>query len=343
MTTSGKKNKNLPISEINLQRIHDAYFDAVTDDSFYPAVYIIEPTNFCNFSCIMCPNSKYRSKSLGKMKMRLFKKIVDEIAPYAKAIMLYWVGEPLLHPKLPEMIRYIKVRSEARVIISTNASLLKGQLARDLINSGMDEIIIGMDGDSPETFEHIRVGGKFEEIVRNTENFLELVGNKNKPTVVIQFLEMKANSKETKAFWDHWSKFNCYPLITWIDTWAGQMAELKLTAQQLSPYEDALRKPCADLWYKMTINWQGQVTLCCHDWNASTILGSLWDQSVMEIWHSSYLKYLRNEHQKGNFSVHNLCKDCFEWSTVEDEIAHWKAPHIGYSYDPKLRESEEQR
>src|SRR3954464_15954602 len=102
-------------------------------DMIIPPIYVIEPTNSCNVDCIMCPNRHY--KEHGTMSFDLFVAIIDQISPYAKVIMLYFVGEPLLHPRIVDMIRYCKAHTSARIVLSTNAMLLDGLLAEQIIES----------------------------------------------------------------------------------------------------------------------------------------------------------------------------------------------------------------
>jgi len=322
----------------NLDRVDRAYWLGTSEEIYYPPVFVIEPTSVCNYACIMCPNPKYGPDVLGHMDFALFQRIVDEISPYALAVMLYWVGEPLLHRELPRMIRYLKDWSRARVIISTNASRLRGRLAEEILDSGLDELIVGIDGDSDTSFEQIRIRGRFGEVVNNVEDFLRLKGNAPRPVVVVQFLEMESNSHEVRAFLERWQQYDCVPLVTWIDTWSGHMPELRQLAKQLSPYNSKDREACADLWFKMVVNWRGQVVLCCHDWAATQVLGDLNSQTVGSIWNSQALDERRQMHRGRQFRGLNLCDSCVEWSTVDDERAHWESPHIGYSFDPSLRE-----
>jgi len=99
------------------------------------------------------------------MKWDLFCKIIDEIAPYAKIIKLHWVGEPLIHPMIVDMIRYAKATTDAQLFMSTNALLLGNALAEEIRISGLDKIIFSLDGNSSKTYERIRVGGNFQKVV----------------------------------------------------------------------------------------------------------------------------------------------------------------------------------
>ena len=138
-------------SDTNLRILDSTYGKDPSSEVFFPAIYFIEPTNACNLSCIMCPNSRLSNNECF-MDFNLFKKIIDEIKYVAKVIRLNYRGEPLLHPKIIEMIRYCKENTFARISLSTNGTLLNTKLSEKLIRIGIDEIIFSLDSNSPETY-----------------------------------------------------------------------------------------------------------------------------------------------------------------------------------------------
>ena len=121
-----------------------------------PSFYVIEPTNRCNLKCSICPNSIGYPLKRGYMEWDLFVKIINQIKNVAQIIQLYWMGEPLLHTRLIDMIKYIKKNTCAKVIISTNGNLLNKKIANLLIDSGIDKIIISCDAaESQEVYSQI--------------------------------------------------------------------------------------------------------------------------------------------------------------------------------------------
>ena len=94
--------------------------------------------------------------------------IIDEIAPWAEAVVLHSWGEPLLHKRIIDMIRYAKER-DVWVETSTNAMLLDEEAARKIIDAGLDRIYLSMDGLTKETYEKVRVKGQYERVLGNIE------------------------------------------------------------------------------------------------------------------------------------------------------------------------------
>src|SRR3972149_2715786 len=135
-------------------------------DYNFPRLIIIEVTANCNLSCIMCPQ-KSMDKPRREMEFPLWKRIIDEIVERDPNVEVWpaIMGEPLLlGDKLIRMIRYAKDRGIRRVILNSNATLMNADLSEKLIESGVDQIIFGIDGVTPEVYEKIRVGGNLKQV-----------------------------------------------------------------------------------------------------------------------------------------------------------------------------------
>lgn len=281
-----------------------------------PPFYIIEPTNHCNYKCSMCPNHLYKKSELGVMDFSLFKKIIDEISSHAIYIQLYWMGEPLLNNEIYNMIKYIKSVSNAKVILSTNGSLLTPHAVELLSECKLDTIIISLDSlDSQEIYAKIRCGGNLEKVISNTEFLLQYTKSIN---VILQMLCFKENHLEREKLLNRFKSFNYIPRFSWLDTWAGTFPEIANMADKISPLQHKERMPCSDLWYKATIHWDGSLALCCHDWNWQFELGNINDKTLYSLWNSKILQELRYLHTQRDFEQISLCKNCIEWAIVEE-------------------------
>jgi radical SAM protein with 4Fe4S-binding SPASM domain len=308
--------------QANLAAVVKAYGSLDSRTSISPSIFVIEPTNVCNFKCIMCPSDRISHK--GFMELSVFERIVAKIRPSAKTVLLYLAGESLLHPNIIEMIRLLKDRTEAYVILSTNGSMLGEEMSRELVESGLDELIVGVDGFTPETYASIRIGGDLENLKGNISGFLRARGPRPRPRVVVQFIRMRENEQEVQGFFDEWSQKGCDVSVNWLDTWAGQMRSLVSQVAFHNPANQFDRTPCADLWYKMAINWEGKVVLCCHDFSALGVIGDLTRQSVSEVWNGDAVQQLRRAHAKRDYQRTSLCRGCREWSTDQDEFAYFE-------------------
>ena len=140
----------------------------------FPDRVYVESTNVCNLDCIMCPTGLHiDTRPKGYMEWDLYTPIIDEIAPFAEAVVLHSWGEPLLHKRIIDMIQYAKDR-DLWVETSTNAMRLTEEVSRQLLDAGLDRIYLSMDGLTKETYEKVRVKGKFEGVLGNIERFLDL-------------------------------------------------------------------------------------------------------------------------------------------------------------------------
>ena len=250
------------------------------------------------------------------MSMELFERIINQIATNAKVIQMYWMGEPLLNPNIYKMVHYCKQHTNAKIIISTNGSLLSKEAVFQLSQNGLDEIIVSVDAcNSQKIYSAIRINGNIDVLNKNIEILLQ---NKGKMHVVLQFIDMFINRSEKKAFIEKWRGTGCDTSISCLYTWANQIPSLQLASDNLSPVRNKKRIPCADLWNKMTINHDGIVSVCCFDWNHTHILGNCETESLFDIWNGQAINMIRSKHEKGLYSQIALCRGCDAWAEPDE-------------------------
>lgn len=304
----------------NLENVIYSYRSGILDKSIFPAIYVIEPTNICNLNCIMCPNDNIKSK--GFMDFNLFRSIINQIKTTAKVILLYNTGEPLLHSKIIDMVKYCKEKTDAKIILSSNATLLNKDISKKLIESKLDEIILCLDGNSPETYEKIRIGADYYAVLENILDFIKLADESNKPKVIIQLIKMNINEHEIGEFKNKWSKLNCEVSISNLDNWAHQLPII-INKSEITSSAAISREPCADLWFKMAINHSGEVTICCYDYNKKIRIGSLKDHTIEELWNNNKIKQFRKLHFENKYLDIDFCRNCNKWSKEIDEFAYF--------------------
>lgn len=281
-----------------------------------PDYYIIEITSRCNFNCTICPHSFMPLSSLGDMSLSLFERILDQIATSAKVIQLYWMGEPLLNPNVFQMVNLCKIKTNAKVIISTNGSMLTEQSISSLVKNGLDEIVVSVDAcDSQKIYSEIRTNGNIKLLNSNIELLLK---NKGSMHVVLQFIDLFVNKEEREAFANKWKNADCDISFSCLYTWANQLPSLRLASDHLSPVQYKKRIPCEDLWNKMTINHAGLISICCFDWRLSNIIGNCTKDSLIDIWNGDIINKLRVLHKKGDFQKILLCKGCEAWAEPDE-------------------------
>ena len=152
-----------------------------------------EPTTKCNLRCPLCESSLWGRRGMD-MQFSDFKKIIDQF-PFLVTLLLQGIGEPLLAKNFFKMIEYCK---QKRIIvgITTNGTLIDEQMAKKLVDYEIDYMIISIDGATAETFERIKVGAKFEQVIGNTINLVKARGNRKKPMILFHFTGTNDNIHE---------------------------------------------------------------------------------------------------------------------------------------------------
>lgn len=255
----------------------------------FPRVVAAENTNICNARCVMCPYTKMRRRQ-GFMDMALYRKIVDECATYRNVeIRLTGFGEPLLDKKLIERITYAKQKGIEKVQLTTNASLLHREIARAIVNSGLDEIMFSVDGYDKESYERIRVGLSFDRVYENLKLFRQLRGGHKRPKTIASIICFKEYSGHMKEMIRLWGVCADHLFIKPPEDWAGEVAGLKGKA-----LGENIHFPCPYLWTQFLITWDGIAGLCCRDFcNIRISIGDVTRESIYDIWHGATLRKLR--------------------------------------------------
>jgi MoaA/NifB/PqqE/SkfB family radical SAM enzyme len=264
----------------------------------------------------MCPTGLHiDTRPKGYIEWDLYTSIIDEIGPWAEAVVLHSWGEPLLHKRIIDMIEYAKAR-DVLVETSTNAMLLTEEIARKILDSGLDRIYLSMDGLTKDTYEKVRVGGNFERVLGNIERFLELKHELGSPIEAdIQIVRLSETDAEVEEFVRRWRASRADLInIKELDTWGGQIDDVNaLAVEESDESVNADRKPCPNLWYHAHIHWDGVLVSCSRDYDAITPLGNVKNGGVLKTWHGARMRMMRQWHATGNFCAHQ-CVDCTEWA-----------------------------
>jgi len=292
------------------------------ENKILPKFFVIETSSFCNLQCSICPHKNMSETRKGIMSIELFEKIIKNIKEYAEGIQLYWMGEPFLNKKLIHMIKFAKKLTSAKLIVSTNGLMLNEKLIEEVVNSGLDELIISVDATRENTYQKIRVGGNLKILESNIIKVLEYKKKMNsKIKINLQFIKMHLNNDEISEFKKKWEKYDCEISYSCLYSWSNQMPMLNSMSNYLSPVSNTERRPCLDLWNKMCIRFDGLVSLCCFDYNNTVCLGDLAVESVEEIWNNEKITKIRNEHTTGIYK--RICLLCDSWA-IEEEYENLK-------------------
>lgn len=276
----------------------------------------IELTNRCNLTCPKCPRSNM-GRPQGDMSIELFKRVIDSSFPYIYFSWLHLFGEPLLNSDVINVISYASGKNVA-CGISTNATALNEVLAKKLCRSGLDTIIFSIDATTRKTYKKIRPGGNFDEVVENTERFLNLPERKNIKHTIIQMIRMKINQHEVDDFIKKWKGSDRSVHIKEETSWAGYFKN-KRQSDSIQPF------PCRKLWDRLTVDWQGNVSICCRDFKMKVNLGNIETKQLSKIWNSNKMIALRKSLIKNDLENVPLCKNCDEWIFSNNQYKNYES------------------
>lgn len=295
------------------------YFNKKTYLNGYPVEVTIELTNWCNLDCIFCPHAKMKRQP-GFMDLFLFKKIIDDISGFVESVDLDLIGESVMHPGISEMIRYCK-KAGIKTTLNSNMSNVNKGLAKLLVDSGLDMLIMSIDGVHKDTYESIRHRACFEKTKENIITLLQL--NSKNLYKVVQMVYIKNNMYEAGRFIKDWcNKGANFVRIQPYQNVDRQNTELNALPMRLIDY----KKPCIHPWKKIAICWDGTAVLCCNDYDKFEIVGDITKQSIFEIWNGRLMQDRRRKLLARDWDSLPFCKDCFSFEP--NKILLWGSTFV---------------
>ncbi|MEZ4959731.1 MAG: SPASM domain-containing protein [Saprospiraceae bacterium] len=294
-----------------------------------PMTISIEPTTACNLRCPECPSGlRAFTRPTGNLKEDFFKSTINELHKDLLYLIFYFQGEPYINPKFLDMVKYAHHKG-IYTITSTNGHFLNDENARKTIESGLDRLIISVDGTTQQTYESYRKEGKLETVLQGASNVAKWKKKlKSKtPHLIFQFLVTRPNEHQIP---------DIYRLAEEIG-----IDEVKLKTAQVYDYEhgndliptqgkyaryeekpdgtwrvkNELLNHCWKLWHACVITWDGLVVPCCFDKDASHRLGDLKKISFREIWQGEDYRHFRASLLKGRDQI-DICTNCTEGCKV---------------------------
>lgn len=279
----------------------------------FPLHLDIGITNICNLKCTFCARTllendgKFREPK--NMDIELYKKIIDqavELGTYS--INLNLLNEPLINPNLIEMIKYAKQKGIVDVHFHSHGGLLTEEKAEQLLNSGLDKLLISIDTPSKEKYEKIRVLSNFDNVISNLRKFKELREEKGmlNPLIkcnFIQFRDIKKEELEANIQFGL-SLADCVGLQEFVDPSFTIGKDKKYSEEYTSSFV------CQQPFTRLSIIEDGRVSPCCLDHQTEMVVGDLKSQSLLEIWKSKEMEEFRTIHKNGKFFEIPTCKNC---------------------------------
>lgn len=291
-----------------------------------PVSISVEPTTSCNLRCPECPSGlRSFTRPRGMLETNFFRHAIDQLAPDLLYLTFYFQGEPYLNPDFLEMVKYASSK-KIYTATSTNAHYLSDENARKTVESGLDRLIISLDGTTQDVYSQYRVGGELEKVIDGAINIVKWKNklNSRTPYVFFQFLVVRPNEHQL----DEAKKLAAKTGVDGIRYKTAQIYDYANDPNQLIPehttlsryrkksdgsYEskNLLRNHCWRLWHSPVITWDGLVVPCCFDKDAKHRMGDLKNKSFKEIWKQPEYLDFRRKILKGRAEI-DICANCSE-------------------------------
>ncbi|MDW8302368.1 MAG: SPASM domain-containing protein [Bacteroidia bacterium] len=291
----------------------------------YPIAISIEPTTYCNLRCPECPSGlRQFTRPTGSLSIDVFRNIIDQLHPKTFYLTLYFQGEPYLNPQFHDMVRYARQKN-MYVATSTNGHYLTFENAQKIVDSGLNRLIISIDGTTQETYQKYRIGGNLDTVVQGIQNIVQ-AKRKNKvkhPYVILQFIVFRHNEHEIQEIkrlakiWQvdalHIKTAQIYnfengsPLLPQSE----QYRRYTQTKTGKFVIKNRLLNHCWKLWHSCVFTWDGKVLPCCFDKDAQYEMGNIQFESFANIWRNEKYAQFRKQILKSRANI-EMCRNCTE-------------------------------
>ncbi|MBP9075518.1 MAG: SPASM domain-containing protein [Haliscomenobacter sp.] len=294
-----------------------------------PVAISFEPTTACNLRCPECPSGlRAFSRPTGNLREDFFRAAIDQLYRELVYLIFYFQGEPFINPAFLDMVSYA-AKKGLYTITSTNGHFLNEANARRTVESGLDRLIISVDGATQDVYEAYRIGGKLDVVLQGAKNVVEWKRKlkSSKPHIVFQFLVVRPNEAQIP---------DIYRLAREIG-----VDEVRLKTAQVYDYEkgnplipvqeqysryrklpdgtfrikNKLLNHCWKMWHACVITWDGLVVPCCFDKDATHRLGDLKNDPFRTIWAGTRYQEFRSALLKGRNQI-DICTNCTEGSKI---------------------------
>ena len=285
---------------------------------------IIEPTNTCNLKCPVCPTSQNMKRPKGLMGIEDFNNILNQVSDIVNLINFGFSGEPLLNRHIFKMVKSAESRN-IETSISTNTTFLHNYFEQ-VFDSNLSNLIVCLDGVTPDAHEAYRIGSDFYRIRENIIEICRLKRMKKakKPLIILQFLVMKQNEHEVEAIKElsqQWSVDRLVLKTFSLGSWLGKSEKYKVAQKYLPKQKKyqrftiknggisvASRPPFCPWLRQSVIYWNGDVTMCCYDFNGEMVVGNVFSgENFKTIWRSHRYLEVRRKVLKNEYKLCQMC------------------------------------
>ncbi|WP_114777699.1 SPASM domain-containing protein [Botryobacter ruber] len=325
--------KLTPLRVLNAAQVTGSYVvSRLTGRAWHwgvPLSISFEPTTSCNLRCPECPSGlRSFTRPTGMLEDSLFKATIDQLHRQLLYLIFYFQGEPYLHKNFLELVQYAS-RKGIYTATSTNAHYLNDETARQTVESGLDRLIISIDGTTQETYAAYRVGGKLEKVLEGTRNVVKWKKKlKSKtPHLMFQFLVVRPNEHQledvqklakelgvdevvfkTAQIYDYENGSSLIPTIDYYSRYRNN-------GNGTYSIKNKLLNHCWKMWHSCVITWDGLVVPCCFDKDAEYRQGDLKKETFRSLWRGARYRNFRQALIKSRSEI-EMCRNCTEGTRV---------------------------
>lgn len=315
-----------------LRSARDYYREPVVVEP--PLFLQVEPTILCNLECSFCINP-FLPRERTSLTVEKFTRILDEV-PSTTKISLVGIGESLMNKQLFEIIRHAKSRG-IQIGTTSNGTFMTDRLLSEILESGLDWLNFSIDGATKATYEKMRPGATFEEMLANIQRVVTAMDGRSRPDLAIWFLSTKENVHELPDmvelvrslginslntqgvhYWGHpdWheraTQANALDDLRTILIETNRRANAVGMRFEWHNFPDAATpRACKWPWRGAYVTADGFVTPCCENGSdpARINFGNVFEEPFAEIWNSERYQEFRRELQSSTGRP-DICVDC---------------------------------
>jgi radical SAM protein with 4Fe4S-binding SPASM domain len=310
------------IKPVNLFKAGYSYLKSTAtgkaDIKGMPVSVSAELTNNCNLSCPHCPSGSGNMKrKRGFMDPELFRRVMTELKPYLYNVNLYFQGEPMLHPLF---FSFIQSCNRVNSTVSTNGHFLSEENSDKLVRSGLNKLIVSIDGMDQESYSAYRVNGSLKRVIEGLKNVSNAKKKSNSSLKLeIQFLVSRFNEKQIPQMQQLAkmvrSSLSLKSMQIYdnekIESWLPSDKKFRRYIRREGSYviNNSMPDRCTRLWFNPVITWDGKVVPCCFDKDAEYVMGDLNQDSFRDIWEGPKYRIFRKSILTGRHMI-EMCRNC---------------------------------
>jgi len=292
----------------------------------FPRYVMYDVNNVCNARCPFCPQSAIAQSEDFEprhLDWDVFVRTIEETARYPVELVRFTGdGEPLLHPRMTDMIAHARAVGIRKINLTTNGSLLRGRRLEAILEHPPHIIDFSLDAMRPATYDKYRVGLDFDTTMANVHRFLER-RNPAGTKVIVSMIHHPGLDEEVAEFRAYWSGKADFVAIRRLHS---NLGSVQVEQAPLPP-----RWPCVHLWQRLVVDFRSHIRFCPIDWHDKSYVGDATTMSLHEAWHGPFMRELRRRHLAADYAGCGVCEKCGDWANTP-----WSQSWVNMVQQPAL-------